>query len=113
MANYYRRFIQYYSKIAEPLHQLTRKTTRSFEWSPPCETAFTTLKSALINPPILAYPQFDTQFIVATDASAEAIGGVLSQMQEGKEVVIAYWSRQLTKAERNYSTIECERHLQQ
>lgn len=42
------------------------------------------------------------------DASDFAIGGVLGQVQDGKERVICYWSRQLTKCERNYSTIEKE-----
>ena len=45
---------------------------------------------------------------MATDASDIAIGGVLSQIQDGCECVLAYWSRQLQKAERNYSTIELE-----
>ena len=47
-------------------------------------------------------------FIVYSDASDTAIGGLLGQVQNGKEVGISYWSRQLTKAERNYSTVECE-----
>ena len=45
---------------------------------------------------------------MATDASGTAIGTVLSQDVEGEEKVIAYWSRQLNKAERNYSTTERE-----
>ena len=45
---------------------------------------------------------------MATDASGTAIGAVLSQDVEGEENIIAYWSRQLNKAERNYSTIERE-----
>ena len=108
MANYYRRFIPQYSKIAEPLHQLTRTSSQSFSWSSACQNAFHTLKQHLTSPPVLAYPCFSVPFIVATDASSEALGAVLSQVQNGKEVVIAYWSRQLTKAERNYSTIERE-----
>ena len=66
------------------------------------------LKQKLTTPPILAYPQFNHPFIVATDASGTAIGAVLSQDVEGEEKVIAYWSRQLNKAERNYSTIESD-----
>ena len=62
----------------------------------------------LVNRPNHAYPQFDLPFVVHTDASDHATGGVLSQVQDGKERVIAYWSRQLNKAQRNYSTIESE-----
>ena len=47
-------------------------------------------------------------FIVYSDASDTAIGGLLGQVQNGKEVVISYWSRKLMKAERNYSTVESE-----
>jgi len=46
--------------------------------------------------------------LVYSDASSTAIGGVLGQLQHNKEVVISYWSRQLTKAKRNYSVIERE-----
>ncbi|KAL5484275.1 hypothetical protein EMCRGX_G020744 [Ephydatia muelleri] len=63
----------------------------------------------LTTPPVLAFPQFDREFLLATDASDSAIGAVLSQVDDnGTEKIIAYWSRQLTKAERNYSTIERE-----
>ena len=62
----------------------------------------------LTSPPILAYPDFNHQFTVATDASGTALGAVLSQVIVNKERVIAYWSRQLNKAERNYSTVERE-----
>ena len=66
-------------------------------------------QGGLTTPPVLAFPQFDREFLLATDASDSAIGAVLSQVDDnGTEKVIAYWSRQLTKAERNYSTIERE-----
>ena len=58
--------------------------------------------------PILGYPDFATPFVLYTDASDTAIGAVLSQFQNNKEIVISYWSRQLTKLERNYSTIQQE-----
>ena len=66
------------------------------------------LKSKLTTSSVLAFPRFTDAFLVVTDASDTAIGGVLSQVQNGHERVIAYWSRQLHKAERNYSTIERE-----
>ena len=94
--------------MAEPLHKIQRKSKQPFQWDTTCQLAFDILKQKLITPPILAYPDFTLPFIVYSDASDTAIGGLLGQMQHGKEVVISYWSRQLTKAERNYSTIERE-----
>ena len=108
MANYYRKFIPNYSKVAEPLHKLTRKANSGFSWSPSCQEVFDILKESLTTPPILSYPNFDSHFILATDASATAVGAVLSQIKNDKEVVIAYWSCQLNKPERNYSTMERE-----
>ena len=108
IANYYRRFVEGFSAIATPLYQLTRKTASGFLWTPECRKAFDQLKQKLVSPPILAYPQFDVPFVVQTDASVHAVGSVLSQVQDGKERVIAYWSQQLKKAEMNYSTIERE-----
>ena len=108
LSNYYRRFIPAYAQIAEPLHRLLKKNSKSFHWTAECEASFNTLKSKLTTSPVLAYPRFTDPFIVSTDASDKAIGGVLSQVQNGHERVIAYWSRQLQKAERNYSTIERE-----
>ena len=66
------------------------------------------MKQRLTTPPILAYPNFSHPFVLATDASGIALGGILSQTTDGKEQVIAYWSRQMNKAERRYSTIERE-----
>ena len=108
LANYYRCFVKDYSRIAEPLHQLTRKTSKGFQWTPSCQEAFEELKDRLTTPPILGYPDFSQEFILHTDASATALGAVLCQAQNGQERVISYWSRQLSKPERNYSTIEWE-----
>ena len=59
------------------------------------------LQQRLVSPPILAYLQFEHIFTLATDASDSALGGVLSQVIDGQEHVISYWSRQLNRAERN------------
>jgi hypothetical protein len=65
------------------------------------EAAFQKLKRALCSAPILAYPQPGQRFIVDTDASNVGIRGVLSQVNDGQERVIAYFSKMLNKAERN------------
>ncbi|GFS97609.1 retrovirus-related Pol polyprotein from transposon 17.6 [Trichonephila clavipes] len=57
---------------------------------------------ALTSSPILIYPQPDKPFILDTDASNESVGAVLSQEIDGQERVVAYWSKSLSKPERNY-----------
>ena len=110
LSNYYRRFIPNYAHIAEPLNKLLRKDQRrmKFQWDTNCQVAFDELKCKLTTTPVLSYPDFTWPFILYTDASDMAIGGILSQSHDGCENVICYWSRQLTKAERNYSTVERE-----
>ena len=55
LASYYRRYIPCFADIAAPLYHLTTKGV-TFEWSPPCQSAFDNLKDALIQAPILKYP---------------------------------------------------------
>ncbi|XP_076838708.1 retrovirus-related Pol polyprotein from transposon 412 isoform X1 [Brachyhypopomus gauderio] len=101
LASYYRKFVQGFAEVAAPLHGLTGSRAR-FVWSPECENAFRELKDRLCSAPVLAYPKFDTEFILDTDASDHGVGGILSQVHEGTERVIGYFSRSLSKAERNY-----------
>lgn len=107
LASYYRRFVMNFSQIAEPLNRLTRKGV-TFKWDAECEESFLKLRKALINHPILAYPDYTQQFILTTDASNSGIGAILSQGLKSQERVVAYASRALTKAERNYSVTERE-----
>jgi hypothetical protein len=64
------------------------------------------LKQALLTSPVLAYPQFDSKepFILDTDWSGDAntIEGVLSQKQAGREKVIVYGARKLSRSQQNY-----------
>ena len=78
-----------------------------FTWTSTCREAFESLKQSLVTAPVLAYPYFDQPFILYTDASNFAFGAVLSQEHDGREHVVAFYSRQLSKAERN-STTESE-----
>ena len=108
MLSYYRRFIRNIAKIAQPLHDLTYKGAM-FEWSTGCEEAFKLLKEWLATPPVLAYPSFDVDFTLETDASIQGLGAILSQLQvDGNLHPVAYASRALNKAEKNYSITKLE-----
>ena len=98
---YYRRFVRGFGDVCKPLYHLTEKGV-PFHWGGEQEKAFVTMKERLTTAPILAFPNETDKFILDTDASAFGIGGVLSQVQNGEERVIAYGSRVLNKAERNY-----------
>ena len=101
LCSYYRKFILNFSSIAKPLTRLTEKDVK-FVWSSDCDQAFEKLKTCLVNTPVLVYPDLTKPFILDTDASGVGIGAVLSQKQGDKERVVAYYSRVLTKSERNY-----------
>lgn len=107
LAGYYRRFIGGFAEIAKPLTTLTKKDVE-FQWGQEQETAFSNLKTALCSESVLAYPDFAKPFILATDASGTALGAVLSQIHDDKERPVAYASRQMNAAERNYATTERE-----
>ena len=99
LAQFYRKYIKSFAQIALPLNKLLRKDTK-FKWTEECNTAFLTLKKALVTAPVLAFAQFDKPFILAVDSSDESIGFVLSQLDsEGKEHPIAYGGRALRNEE--------------
>ena len=108
MASYYRRFIKNFADIAAPLHNMAKCGKREFNWTPSADRAFKELKSYLCSAPILSLPDSSLPFTVYTDASDIGLGAVLTQQRGEHEHVIAYASRTLTAAERNYSTTEKE-----
>ena len=102
---YYRRFIPCFADIAEPLVALTGKDV-PFVWRPECATAFLRLRDALVRAPVLAFPTESGDYVLDTDASNFGLGGVLSQIQNDQERVIAYCSRALRPSQRRYCTTE-------
>ena len=105
--NYYKDFIPNYSQIARPLHELTKKT-KEWEWKKPQQDAFETLKRLFTSYPVLRNPDQLKRFILTTDASAYAVGATLSQDFKDGRHPVAYFSKSLLPAERNYDIYDRE-----
>jgi len=102
-ANFYRRFIQDYSRVARPLTELTKKTGKEWSWNPEAGAAFEELKRRFTTAAILAHFNAEKPVIIETDASDFAIGVVLSQRDEENRLhPVAFHSRKFQPAEINY-----------
>ena len=107
-ANFYRRFIKDFSKMARPLHDLTKKDV-PFVWGPAQQQAFDKLKDAFITQPVLAMWDPESPTRIEVDASGFATGGVIEQKKDdGLWHPIAYRSASMTPAERNYEIYDRE-----
>lgn len=107
MVSFYRRFIPEFSRVCAPLTKLTGKRAK-FIWADECEEAFVQLKGKLMTAPILVAPDFTRMFTLQTDASNEAVSGVLTQEHEDGEHVICYFSKILNTQQKKYSATEKE-----
>ena len=108
LASYYPRFVPGFSTIAGPLYLLLQKNT-NFLWGQTQQESFDHLKQLLTCAPVLAFPDFDQEFILETDASGKGLGAILAQKQpDGFTRPIAYGSRTLQQHERKYSATELE-----
>lgn len=109
MASWYRRFIQDFASITAPITDLLKtKCPRKFVWTDQAQQAFDELKRILTSSPVLAAPTFEDPWILETDASDYGVGGVLKQIQNGEEKVIAYFSKKLSKTAQKYTVTERE-----
>ena len=109
LCNFYRPFIANYAEIVHPLTEVTKtKDIRKFQFPGDCLNALENIQEAFRKKAILVTPQWDKPFIVSTDASSIALGACLMQEHDGILHPIQYLSRNLTKTECNYSTIERE-----
>lgn len=121
--SYYRTYIQDFSRTAKPMYELLQSkntvtalpqprpkrgkgaqlsSRTPIQWTEEHQRSVNQLLNTLSNPPALAYPDFDLPYVLHTDASEQGLGAVLYPQQAGKLRVIAYGSRTLTPAERNY-----------
>jgi len=92
-ANFYRHFIHNFSHTARPLNELKGK--KEWKWEQEHQKAFEELKKKITSQPVLVLPRREGKFRVETDTLGHAIGGVLSQEQEGKWKPIAFLSRMM------------------
>lgn len=107
MTGWYQRFIANYAAIASPITDLIGKQT--FHWTTEAQNAFETLKDRLTSSPILSHPDFKRPFVIQCDASMTGVGSVLYQLDDdGNEHPIAFMSRKLNAAQRNYTVTELE-----
>ena len=79
-----------------------------FEWTSVHHTAFLHLKEAIVQAPILCYPDPDKKYIVYTNASDNACGAQLSQEHDGRDFPIAFLSHTFTETQRKWSTTKQE-----
>lgn len=105
--SWYRRFIENFSAIAEPLTKLSKKNVQ-WEWTEKQDTAYKELKHRLTSTPVLRQADTSKPYIIKTDASNYALGAVLVQGEGQEEHPVEYASRLLKPAEKNYTTTERE-----
>ena len=127
LASYYCRFIPNFMKWAGSLHalivpasfkqkickgEMKKSDLPEFQWILACQEGFNQLKKALMEAPVLAYPDYSKPFILETDASLKGLDAVLSQKGDDNEVhVITYASqslRPLEKSMQDYSLAKIE-----
>ena len=107
--SFYRKFIPNCSDIASPLNSMLRKhSSNKLVWGDLQISCFNTLKSKLVDGPILCLPNHSLPFYLRTDASDNGVGAVILQEHNGTKMPVAYASRKLLDRESNYSTIEKE-----
>lgn len=113
VVNFYARFVPNLSTILSPLYDLLRKGT-VWKWNERRERAFKSIKNLLVSAEVLSHYDPNKQLILTTDASSRGISGVLTQpgssagADGARERPVAYVSRSLNEAERNYSQIDKE-----
>ena len=121
---YMRKFVRNFSQICEPLNELLKgeplrkKDRRKFKsnaskvkpfvWEKCHEDAFRVLIRELTQAPVLAFADYDQEFVLQTDASTSGLGAVLYQHQDGHKRVIAYASRTVSQSESRYPAHKLE-----
>ncbi|KAL0161463.1 hypothetical protein M9458_045188, partial [Cirrhinus mrigala] len=104
LRDFLHRLVKNYSLITSTLTNLLKGHPKTLTWTSDASAAFTTLKQAFTQAPLLTHPDPDLPFVVEVDASTTGVGTVLSQNHSTPARLhpCAYFSRKLSSAERNY-----------
>ena len=105
---FYSRFIPDFATNSKILYNLVKKGV-PWEWTEACSNAYNHFVKSITSEPAMRQPILGQEFIIYSDGSKFAIGGILGQIIDGKEYIIEYASRLLKGSELNYgiSGIEC------
>ena len=93
--------------VVPPIYELTKKG-RPFVWGDEQQRAFDEIKNRLLNSPVLSMPDKRGRFLLCSDTSKHVTGSALYQVQNGKPKLIAYASKRMPEAARNYSITDLE-----
>ena len=107
MVNFVSIFSPELQKLLKPIYDLTKKG-KPFLWEKEQQEAFEEIKRRMLNPPVLSMPDRKGRFILYSDTSKLATGSMLYQYQNGKPRLIAYASKRIPEAAKNYSITELE-----
>ena len=108
LVTYYNQFLPHLSTVLEPLHKLLRKG-QIWVWGEPQEAAVNKVKEMLRSTPVLVHYDPSLPLLLTVDSSSFGLGCVLAHvMKDGTHKPIAFKSRKLSSAERNYSQLDKE-----
>ena len=107
LVNYYGKFLPDLATLLHPLHRLLHKE-QSWTWDQKCDDAFQRVKELVTSEQVLTHYDTNKPIKLACDASAYGIGAVISHVINGEEKPIAFASRTLNQAEKNYAQIDKE-----
>ena len=94
-------------KLLKPIYDMTRKG-KQFNWGKEQQKTFEEIKYRLMKPPVLHVPNRTGRYHLYSDSSKFAMGITLFQVQNGKPKLIAYTSKSLPEAAKNYSITQLE-----
>ena len=107
VVNFFSMFCPELQKLLKPIYDLTRKG-RPFHWGKEQQDSFVGIKCRLVKPPVLHMPNKTGRLHLYSDTSKYVTGSALYQIQGGKPKLIAYVSKRLPEAARNYFITELE-----